>query len=151
MIPISGTVAPQFEAYGWQNINDNDDATFAQTTNSNGAYMELDYGESEQPLDKVHVSHRSDVCCIERSNGVKLFVIGVNCEVIFENLFSGITKASMSTLSVDFTIPVHASLRKHGRLVRFLRLTRTTGSDHMMFAKLEAYQDTRTWLYFVKV
>jgi hypothetical protein len=67
----------------------------AHTTNTMGAYMELDFGPLGRRMNKVRVMHR--FVEIRRSNGMTLEAKDPSGKVIFRHTFSGITTLSRGT------------------------------------------------------
>ena len=97
-------MTPQNDVYDWTKLNDGNDSTFGMTMNQNGAYMELDFGVGGKKTDRVRVTHITGVNWVTRGNGVTLYVMDDDRNIILQHTFSGIVRTSLTTF-MDFAIP----------------------------------------------
>ena len=141
---IDGIVTPQYGDLSWMHLNDGDIYTIAQTQNAAFAYMELDLGLGGRKTSRIRVVHRPGE--MERSNGVTLYAMNENRQVIMQQTFAGLTNDSPA--DVSFSIPTGVPPPPpNGVMVRYLRLKRTKGSDYINEARLEAWQGSCTFTY----
>ena len=142
-IAVAGVVSdPYNKDSDWRNLNDKNMETVAATQNRPFTYMELDFGVGQQ-TNRVRVCHRKEA--MERSNGVTLYVMDENRCIIMQYLFTGLKPDSSQITEFridDAVAPDPPIPNSQTRTIRFLRMTRTLGSDHMSLQALEAYLGT---------
>jgi hypothetical protein len=110
--------------------------TTAVTQNRPLTYMELDFGMGRQ-TNRVRVTHRKEA--MAWNNGVTLYVMGEDRRIITQYLFTDLTSESPQTTEFVIADAVPPMVSNKVRIIRFLRMTRTLGSDHISLHALEAY------------
>ena len=153
---MDGIVTNQWTTDGWNNLNDGNVNTMAQTNAIRFSYMELDLGEGGKQTDRVRVYHSGG-----RLNNVTLYVMDDKRKIIMSQYFTGITETSPRSL--EFMIPMAESINNipesDTKMVQILRLTRISPginwlglSDNFMNeVSLEAYLGSRANAYFASV
>jgi hypothetical protein len=144
---LNGIVTPQYGDLSWNRLNDGNMQTIAQTTDAEFAYMELDLGLGGRKTNHIRVVHRPGE--LNRANGVTLYAMNEERQVVMQHTFWGLTNES--PVDVLFSIPTVVPPPAYGEMVRYLRLKRTKGSDYMNEARLEACQGDWPFTHFSSV
>jgi hypothetical protein len=124
-------------------LNDENDETFADTMVSQFSYMELDLGAGGKMTNRVRMRHGDNVL---QSNNMTLYVLDNERRVIMQHF---ITHLKTDSRAVSDFIIADAEDDSAGlslfetRMVRYLRLTRTSGRDHMNEQLLEGFLGSR--------